>query len=426
MNLNVGTQIKHYTLERLLGQGASGEVWKATDGQRPVAIKFMNENLLSSKNAEKHRLRLQREIDALEKLHHPNIPELYDYDLDYQRPYIAMEYVSDEPYDRMIARGQMLNIELATRMRNLHQLADALHSAHELDIIHRDIKPGNVAGINKGYLLDFSVALKQEDVMHTMMEVGTSLYKGPNDDQPDALNDNYAFGLVAYEVLFGTHAIFRHDDRVRTEYHARIMAGERLRDGTWRMPSKVPANEMPLDLRKANLKRMDEVFGRMLGDRAQRYTDARSFVADLSAALPQTDMNATFMATPEMIQEYMAQQAANEQAAASAAPAAPAVQNRVQQPEPVYQAEAEVEEVDDVPFVAPQVSTAENFTQLEVEGDAEAKGTAVPSVHDPRYSTQEAVRVGSRPAWLIPAIIAAVVILVIIIGAVVISSGGAG
>src|SRR5262245_16743239 len=98
-----GMKIKTYTLESLLGSGASGEVWLATDGAKPVAIKFMNEALMNSPTAAKHRQRLEREIKALTMLKHPNIPALYDYDLSSDRPYLVMQFISEPSYDVLIA-----------------------------------------------------------------------------------------------------------------------------------------------------------------------------------------------------------------------------------------------------------------------------------------------------------------------------------
>src|SRR5687768_1651579 len=115
MQLTPGTIIKTYTLEERIGRGASGEVWKATDGSKSAAIKFMNENLMRGASAEKHKLRLQREVDTLKQLEHPNIPTLYDYDLDAERPYIAMRYVGGDTYDKMISNGQMLQVNLQKR-----------------------------------------------------------------------------------------------------------------------------------------------------------------------------------------------------------------------------------------------------------------------------------------------------------------------
>ena len=62
--LTPGTRIKNYVLEEQLGKGASGEVWKANDGTKTVALKLMNPQLLNSRNVSKHFTRLQREIEA--------------------------------------------------------------------------------------------------------------------------------------------------------------------------------------------------------------------------------------------------------------------------------------------------------------------------------------------------------------------------
>src|SRR5262245_32151596 len=181
MKLATGTTVKTYTLDELLGLGAAGEVWKAHDDTKTVAIKFMNPKLLQEQDAEKHRVRLQREVDALTRLQHPNVPTLYDYDLQYERPYLVMRYIGGDTYDKLIARGEMLNINLSQRFHMISELAQALTAAHNLGIIHRDVKPANMIGIENPYLLDFGISLKAENMNETMRNVGTALYMAPDD-----------------------------------------------------------------------------------------------------------------------------------------------------------------------------------------------------------------------------------------------------
>jgi eukaryotic-like serine/threonine-protein kinase len=300
MQLAPGTIIKSYTLEERIGRGASGEVWKASDGSKTAAIKFMNENLMRGASAEKHRQRLQREVDTLTQLQHPNIPTLYEYDLDAERPYIAMRYVGGDTYDKMIANGTMLQIGLQKRLDIARELAQALWTAHSKGIIHRDIKPANMTGVETPYLLDFSISLKAQDALMTMFQVGTAYYMDPV-DPPDQLADIYSFALVVYEMLFGRHAIFGPEDHhAAMPEHTRFVAWERLEKGDWSKPSLVPREELPADLGKSDVKRMDDIFTKALGRRENRYTDVRTFVDDLRGAALGAPQPVKASAAPEI------------------------------------------------------------------------------------------------------------------------------
>lgn len=284
--LEKGLQIKQYVLEKPLGRGASGEVWKARDGDRVVAIKFMNERLITGKSAEKHRERLEREIRALSVLQHPNIPRLYDFDLTYERPYLVMQYIDSPSYDRLILAGRMAEKPLSQRLNVLDQLAEVLALAHQKGIVHRDLKPGNIHGFDPPYLLDFSVAIILEQMDVTNLNIGTAIYMDPDGATPDALSDVYAFGAVAYEMLFGRHPIFDYGEPdAKKGAFTRIIALNRLRGGDWRKPAELPLDMIPADLHGVDMQRVQGIFETVLGPREHRYHDPRQFVVDLRAAL---------------------------------------------------------------------------------------------------------------------------------------------
>jgi serine/threonine protein kinase len=283
-----GDRIKNYVLEERLGKGASGEVWKANDGMKTVALKLMNPQLIASANAAKHRIRLRREIEALESLRdHPNIPTLYDADLEYERPYLAMQFIGGASYDRLIRTGELLRLPLERRLDIIRELAMALAAAHQKDIIHRDMKPANVSGTENPYLLDFSVALAEGELDKTQANIGTRLYM-PYDGLQDKRGDVYGFGLVAYEILFGRHAIFGPEDNDLLRINAfmpMITAGDRIKTEAWRVPSRMPLEELPGDLLNKDLRPVDAVFFRVLGRHVDRYGDPREFATDLRRAL---------------------------------------------------------------------------------------------------------------------------------------------
>jgi serine/threonine protein kinase len=196
-----------------------------------------------------------------------------------------MEYISSPPYDRLIATGEMFHVKMEKRLELLRTVASTISAAHKRGIIHRDIKPGNINGVETPYLLDFSIALETRYAVHSRPDVGTGIYMPPPDGPPDALSDNYSFALVAYEVLFGQHAIFTPQDTTGTVMEIRALAGERLEKREWRLPSRIPLEELPGDLRGADLFLLDSIFEKALGPRKERHTDLTRFVDDLIGAI---------------------------------------------------------------------------------------------------------------------------------------------
>lgn len=286
MILEPNTQVGRYILQEKIGVGSSGEVWKAYDGNEFVAIKFMHDNLLASKSVEKHRQRLEREINSLKILSHPHIPALHDFDLEYARPYIVMEYVDSPALDTLLFRGELVKKSLGKRIHIIRSIASALSKAHENNIIHRDIKPGNINGVDRPFLMDFSIALAEEDRSKTNFNVGTSIYMAPDFDAPDELGDSWSFAVVAFEILFGRHPIFDYDDpAIKKGMYARFEAKRKLDSGEWFKPGTL-GDQIPEDLRKADFAELDAIFTRALGEREGRYTDLNAFAEDIARSVP--------------------------------------------------------------------------------------------------------------------------------------------
>lgn len=255
-----GAKIRHYVLQRQLGVGASGEVWAASDDGRTVAIKLIHERLVTGGAAEEHLQRLQNEITLLQKLDHPHIPALYDHDLAYFRPYLVMEYSAEKSYEILIASGEMLPIPVRKRLDALMCIAQTLTTVHNAGIIHRDIKPASLSGIQHPYLLDFSIAINCEDAAHTRQDVGTAIYMPPLESPPGVFNDYYSFSLVAYEVLLGAHPIFTAQNIGRTSEETRSRARDAIKSALWRRSGRLAVEALPGDLYGANLDRLDDVF----------------------------------------------------------------------------------------------------------------------------------------------------------------------
>ncbi len=135
-----GTRIGPYEISRELGRGGMGVVFAAVDTRldRPVAIK-----MLAVEISQRHDLtaRFQREARAVAALSHPNIVELFDVGTFGELPYAVMEFLDGEALSQRLARGPME----AREVRQIGaQIADALATAHEAKVIHRDLKPQNV------------------------------------------------------------------------------------------------------------------------------------------------------------------------------------------------------------------------------------------------------------------------------------------
>lgn len=279
--------VDHFRLTARVGFGASGEVWRAHDSQRQVAIKFMNTALLTGEDAPRHLLRFQNEIRVLKKLIDlPNVPTLYGYNLHYERPYLVMEYIEAPAWSSLIASGEMMLLTLEQRLDLLETIAHAITDIHRHGIIHRDIKPANIHNTSHPYIIDFSVAIEKKYAYEAEPNVGTGLYMPPPDDRPpDEKTDNFAFALVAYEMLFGQHAIFKPETLNAAFPTIRQLMQTHLQNGDWHKPSCLTPAELPGSLRGADLAQLDAIFTRALSRRTSRYTNLQQFIKDIRGAV---------------------------------------------------------------------------------------------------------------------------------------------
>jgi serine/threonine protein kinase len=294
VQLKPGLTIKKYTLEHCLGSGATGEVWAASNGSKTVAMKFIHQRHLESDAAAKHRQRLQNEINILAHLQHPHIPTLYDHDQDFERPFLVMRYIAEAPYEDLITTGEMLKIRLEKRLAALKTLAQTLAFVHTESIIHRDIKPGSINGIDTPYLLDFGISIEAQNIPNAQEDVGTGIYMPPQNVPLGKSIDDYGFAVVAYEVIFGCHPIFARHTIGKTLMDNRRLTGERLETRSWRFPSSIPLSECPGDLGGVEFGLLDELFENAL---CLNYPQPTAFVDDLFTAIV-TPQNRPFLDNP--------------------------------------------------------------------------------------------------------------------------------
>jgi serine/threonine protein kinase len=156
MGLLAGTKLGPYEVLAPLGAGGMGEVYRARDIRlgRDIAVKVLPAHLSSDPS---QRRRLEQEAQSISSLSHPNICQLYDIGCQDGIDYIVMEYVDGETLAERLIPGPL---PLKQALRIAIEIADALDKAHARDIIHRDLKSGNVmltrSGVSK--LMDFGLA----------------------------------------------------------------------------------------------------------------------------------------------------------------------------------------------------------------------------------------------------------------------------
>lgn len=204
-----------YELQRILGQGTYGVVWLANDTQLQIhaAIKRLHPNMGKISD-------LQREAVTQARLNHPNVATIYSADIDGR--FIAMEYVEGESLEKClkthISNGTWINIEKSRQI--LSQCFDALRYAHGENVIHGDIKPGNIMihSNETVKLTDFGVAKvisERELAAYSYGEqrrLGSITYMAPEvimGEPRDFRSDIFSLGIMAYVLFTGNHP-FRH------------------------------------------------------------------------------------------------------------------------------------------------------------------------------------------------------------------------
>ncbi|MFF8380402.1 protein kinase [Streptomyces sp. NPDC015661] len=206
-----------YQLRDLLGEGGMASVYLAYDSalDRQVAIKTLHTELGREQS---FRERFRREAQAVAKLSHTNIVSVFDTGEDTLdgavMPYIVMEYVEGQPLGSVLAADvqQYGAMPADKALKVTADVLAALEVSHEMGLVHRDIKPGNVMTTKRGVVkvMDFGIARAMQSGVTSMtqtgMVVGTPQYLSPEQAlgrAVDARSDLYSVGIMLFQLLTG-------------------------------------------------------------------------------------------------------------------------------------------------------------------------------------------------------------------------------
>lgn len=209
--------IAGYRVGKLLGRGAMGEVYRATDkADLEVAIKILHSNLLSNAT---HVKRFLREAEAAGAVDSPHVPKIYETGwTDDGAPYLVMELLEGHDLGWHLRKTNTLQLKLVVEM--VEHVSKALAHVREGGIVHRDLKPANLLltdSLPRNWkVLDFGLSkiLWEAGSMTRDSAVGTPSYMAPEQIKGptvDHLTDLYALGAIAYRAITGRPPFLGHE-----------------------------------------------------------------------------------------------------------------------------------------------------------------------------------------------------------------------
>jgi serine/threonine protein kinase len=265
-------RIGEYLLERKVGSGGAGSVYRARHAQtdRIVAVKLLTQRLGESAAA----ARAWRELQVLSQLRLVCLPRLLDYGEHDGRLYLVSEFIEGATLARYCDER---NLDRRQRVELLAEVAEALHELHGYAVIHRDIKPDNIIvdGQGRPFIVDLGLAsLLGDDSTRTITEegvpIGSPAFMSPEQARGEmkalsALSDVYSLGATAYFVLTGD-----------TPHDTRVSVHEAIR----RVAQTPP--RPPRELAPALPKALSAVLQKSVSPKPRdRYASAQAYAEDL-------------------------------------------------------------------------------------------------------------------------------------------------
>ncbi len=201
----IGKTISHYKIIEKLGEGGMGEIYRAEDLtlKREVALKFLPKEFCRDPNAKKH---LVSEARSASSLDHNNICVIHEIsETDDGQLFIIMNYYKGETLQKKLLEEQL---SIKNILKYIIQIAKGLEKAHSKEIVHCDIKPGNILITNDGIakIVDFGIAkvCYQEKLISPDRTTGTIAYMSPeqiSNSNIDQRTDIWSLGVILYEML---------------------------------------------------------------------------------------------------------------------------------------------------------------------------------------------------------------------------------
>jgi len=209
-DLDTKPTLGRYEISGELGRGAMGVVYKGVDPtiHRTVAIKTLRLSEFEEEALGEIKERFFREAESAGLLSHPNIVSIYDAGEEHDLAFIAMEYLEGENLVKYTRKENLLPAREVLHI--IAQVADALHYAHDKNIVHRDIKPANIMLLEETRnvkVTDFGIArITSSSKTKTGVVLGTPSYMSPEQvggKKIDGRSDIFSLGIVLFEMLSG-------------------------------------------------------------------------------------------------------------------------------------------------------------------------------------------------------------------------------
>lgn len=287
MTIDKLKQLGRYKIESELGRGAMGVVYKALDPllDRTVALKIIVLGDDALERAEYHS-RFFQEAKAAARLNHPSLITIYDFGEEGSLAYMAMELLQGTGLSERMAKG---GIPIREAISIAEQVAEGLAYAHDNEVIHRDIKPGNIILLprRRVKVMDFGIARMESSELKTQLgtRLGTPKYMSPEQSTGSAVDhrtDIFSLGIVLYEMLTG----------------AKLFTGENLNQVLNNVATFEPP--LPSRIRPEISHTLDLVVKRAIAKKKEdRYANAWEMYNDLQLCLQELAPGTTVNEAPE-------------------------------------------------------------------------------------------------------------------------------
>jgi len=268
-----------YQIIEELGKGGMGKVYKVQDTKikEKIALKLLKPEVASDKKTIE---RFSNELKFARKIRHKNVCQMYDLNEEKGIHYITMEYVPGEDLKSSIIRMGPLSAGKAIFIAK--QVCEGLAEAHELGVVHRDLKPQNIMIDKEGNarIMDFGIArsITGKGITGARVMIGTPEYMSPEQvegKEIDQRSDIYSLGVILYEMATG---------RVPFEGDTPLSIAVKHKTETPREPREINT-QIPEDLSRVILRCMEK-------DKEKRYQGAgevRSELENIEKGIPTTE-----------------------------------------------------------------------------------------------------------------------------------------